>query len=131
MVMRMNRFGIVTERVVQFRQPNGRIDEIDPRQISAVSLIHRRHVAVGTIFLGVGVLAVAGAIWVLIADGTLKGAQLLIGLACLAIGAVLWAGRMWVRIETTGGQVKSGSTSVLHRDDAETYVECVRAAVFR
>lgn len=131
MATHANRFGTVTARVVEFRQPNGRIDEIDPRQISAVSLTHRRHAALGTVFLCIGILAVAGAIWVLASDGALKGVQVLVGLACLAIGAVLWAGRMWVRIETTGGQIKTRSTSILHRDAAETYVERVRAAVFR
>lgn len=127
----MSDFGSVQGNVVRFKHRNGSVDEIDRRQITAVRFEKSSNKIIGALFVAVGVMGILGFVVQSIGDSRFAIGPLLIGAASWVIGYFLYKGRVWIRLETTSGQIKSRSLLWWQRTEAEAYVNAVRSAVFQ
>ena len=126
----MDAIGSVSRDVIRLRERGGRMVEIPPQHVAAVSFRHERQRIVGIILTGIGALAIIGGIWIAIADSVLEGGQLLIGAGALAVGVLLYLGRFRITLAGTDGKERSVSVAYWNRADAERYVASVRALLF-
>lgn len=118
-------FGTVTDRQVTYYYKKGWFsggnrEDLPLRHITSVRMETARHTALGILCLLVG-------IGLLMAPGATK----IVGILVLGLAALLLWGSPQVVLNTAGGDLRPATGLPWTRGEAETFVNAVRAQLFR